>query len=541
MHVRHSRSWFLVALSLAAVPFLSCATGSLPARAEAASAAGKYRIKVLDQVDASDFPTIKLSFQIVNEHGEPARDLPDEEITILEDGKVVHRFRPRGLKSEPMVVMVGMDTSGSMDRPAGRPKIEEAKHAASQFFGRLNEATPCGLVLFHHEPYEIRPPAKDRRPPLALVSGCKPEGGTAYLDATSVAIKELAAANLPGQRVVVVMTDGRDVNSKRSLAEVISEAKAQRARVYTIGLGAPGRNEPVRTVLVLDRSGSMRGDKIEHLRSAATRFVNLLPPELADTTLIAFSDTVPRAEPFTNHKDALREAIKGLVPQGRTRLFDATYDAVELLNAARDLDGQNVRRAVIVFTDGKDTGSHRREQDIIERAAKDGIKVFTLGLGQENEINKKALEDIALNTGGRFYHVRDAGELTKIFEHLSIELHDDGIDERSLRELARQTGGEYFHVQDADNLALQFERVATQLENTYAVRFRSRRAIHDGTSRGIEIRFGELAVGTTGYLTHGLIAPRSHHLLYLGLLAVLLALLAAPALVRRLVRGAGAG
>ena len=63
--------------------------------------------------------------------------------------------------------------------------------------------------------------------------------------------------DIPGRRAVVLMTDGVDLNSKRTQKQVIERAKASHVPIYTIGIGEPGKNEPVTTVLVLDHSGSM--------------------------------------------------------------------------------------------------------------------------------------------------------------------------------------------------------------------------------------------------------------------------------------------
>ena len=45
------------------------------------------------------------------------------------------------------------------------------------------------------------------------------------------------------------MTDGIDLNSKQTIEQVIAEAKRERVRVYTIGIGEPGKLEQVNTVL----------------------------------------------------------------------------------------------------------------------------------------------------------------------------------------------------------------------------------------------------------------------------------------------------
>src|SRR5262249_35451513 len=143
-----------------------------------------------------------------------------------------------------------------------------------------------------------------------------------------------------GRRAVLVMTDGVDLNSRRTLRQVVEMAKGAEIPIYTIGVGEPGKNEQVTTVLVLDHSGSMsdpagnddRRPKIQALHDAASRFVDLMRPG-ARTTLIPFNDVVEPAEPFTDNKSALKREIRTLRAEGGTLLYDATFEAIKTLQA----------------------------------------------------------------------------------------------------------------------------------------------------------------------------------------------------------------
>ena len=68
----------------------------------------------------------------------------------------------------------------------------------------------------------------------------------------------LKASGKHDERALVIMTDGIDLNSIASLEHVVADAKKNQVRVYTIGIGEPGRLDPVNSVLVLDHSGSMQ-------------------------------------------------------------------------------------------------------------------------------------------------------------------------------------------------------------------------------------------------------------------------------------------
>jgi VWFA-related protein len=480
---------------------------------------------------------------------QPATDLvADDKVVVEEDGKPVAEFDLSGPRADALTTVLAMDISGSM---AGSRKIEEARHAGGVFLDKLDPRADCGLILFDHKLRVVEPPARDPAGLAAhrgrlrrLVQGAKPMGGTAYLDATYRGVEMLR--DVPGRRAVVVMTDGVDLNSEVPLLEVIKKAQALEVPVYTVGVGEPGRNEPVTTVLVLDHSGSMaepaddRDDlsKIAALRRAAGRFVDVMRPG-ARTTLLPFSTQVERPEPFSNDKAALKGRINRLDADGGTLLYDATYDALLTLQAERP-DG---KRAVVVLTDGVDEapGSRHRVEEIVEEAKRARVPLYMLGLGRPGEINEAVMKHLADASGGKYFRAGNQQELFNLFEELSSELHDDGIDEKSLRQLAEKTGGRYIPARDVSELSLLFGELADELQTTWTVTFPSRRSSHDGTARGIDVsvwrhRARVSNVGSADYNVRGVVVPDLSPRVYLALLALLGGLLVLPPGLRRLYR-----
>src|SRR5439155_7148891 len=163
--------------------------------------------------------------------------------------------------------------------------------AANRFLDRLHERADCGLILFDHELRVRKPPAgqpqqlaTNRQRLRQFIHDAQPGGGTAYLDATAEALSMLRG--FKGRKAIVLLTDGVDLNSQHTATQVIRLSQASGVPIYTVGVGEPGKNEPVTTVLVLDHSGSMRDPaeagqkltKIEALHQAASRFVDLMRP-----------------------------------------------------------------------------------------------------------------------------------------------------------------------------------------------------------------------------------------------------------------------
>lgn len=488
---------------------------------------------------------------------------PDSaDIVVREDGRKVHDleiFSPRAALN----TVLAMDISGSMGNPSGASgirKIDEAKKAAEIFLDNLSANSEIGLVLFDHLMRLEEAPrreatryAEHRRRIRQLIDSARPMGGTAYLDAAAKAVEMLK--DIAGRRAVVLMTDGVDMNSKRTVGEVIKLATVNQVPIYTLGIGELGKYKNVTTVLVLDHSGSMkekadasdRRTKIEALRTAASHFVELMRRD-AKTALQPFSsdvDDVPGD--FTDDKRLMIQRIKELQPSGGTSLYDATYAGLETLAAAR----REGRKAVVVLTDGRDEspGSRVAAQLVIERAKELKYPLYMLGLGQKEEINETVMKRMAQETGGKYFHAGNEQKLFDIFENLSIDLHDDGINEKELRELAGKTGGKFFWARDAAKLPGFFRDLASELQSTYTVTFASRRSSHDGTARGIDISIERDGlrlsnVGSADYNVHGVVVPEMDYRIYLLLLALLGVFLSAPAGVRQLYRfygGAGSG
>lgn len=539
-----------------------CGLAVLPAAAQDDAAKVDYKIEIdpksvfstLRDRDGKRSRVVRLQFTVKRvSDGAVVTSVGKDEIVIEEDGVKVANLDISPPRSQQLTTILAIDISGSMDR---NNKMEQAKEAALKFLDRLDDRADVGLILFDHEIKVAEAPAG--RPELVLahraklrqiIKEAKPQGGTAYLDATVKAVELLRG--IRGRRAVVVMTDGVDMNSKVKLEQAIEAAQIAELPVYTVGIGKPGRNETVTTVLVLDRSFSMLGKaddadelkKIDALKVAAVRFVELMRAG-ARTIVQSFSEKVdPLEGDFTDDKTRLAGRIRALKPFGGTALYDATYAGIETL-MAKNVGG---RRAVVVLTDGKDEGPGSKQTDdaVIERAKEEKIPLYMLGLGKTDEINEPVMRKMAKETGGEYYHAGNQKKLLEVFENLSIQLHDDGIDEKSLRALAEQTGGKYLHVENTSELSFFYEKLADEFQQTYKVQFDSRRASHDGTARGLDVKIvrGGRVISTAekgvDYVVRGIVVPQMSYGVYLVFLAGLAALLVFPALVKRIYKGFG--
>lgn len=177
--------------------------------------------------------------------------------------------------------------------------------------------------------------------------------------------------------------------------------------------------EPVEVGLVIDRSGSMTGDKIDAARNGSTRLVENLTG-IDQSGLVSYSSSATLDKSLSFDHAATISAIEGLTAGGST----ATGDAIDLSHDdIVDNRRSGVRDVMIVLTDGfTNTGSDPVVQ--AAQAKDDGIEVFAIGLG--SSINESELREIASDpVEDHFYHPLTTGELIEVFEDLADRFRPD--------------------------------------------------------------------------------------------------------------------
>jgi Ca-activated chloride channel homolog len=136
--------------------------------------------------------------------------------------------------------------------------------------------------------------------------------------------------------------------------------------------------------LVIDRSGSMQGDKIEQVRSAALQVVEGLEPGEA-FNIIDYSDSIARfsERPVIKEKNTLRQArayINKLRADGGTNIHDA------LVEAMRQPATVNMLPLTIFLTDGLPTSGETREAAIRKAVIEANVhkrRIFSFGVGYD--------------------------------------------------------------------------------------------------------------------------------------------------------------
>lgn len=172
--------------------------------------------------------------------------------------------------------------------------------------------------------------------------------------------------------------------------------------------GKRRRDEPVAAlVLLIDKSGSMSGQKLELAKEAARATADLLSDD--DYLGVIGFDSEPRRIvrlQSLRNRFAVTRDIGKLTAGGGTAIFpglDAAY---------QDLSVQRAKvKHIILLSDG--ISDDRGLMDLAQMMRLEGITLTTIGLG--GDVNRRLLETLATRGGGRSYFTADPSNLPRIF------------------------------------------------------------------------------------------------------------------------------
>jgi Ca-activated chloride channel family protein len=242
---------------------------------------------------------------------------------------------------------------------------------------------------------------------------------------------------------------------------------------------------PVHVVLLLDISGSTRDTQAE-IRRAALDFVRNLSPN--DRVAVIVFNYQPRLIlNWTNDLNKIQASLESVYPRGNTVLHDALY--VTFDDLLKTVEG---RKAVILLTDGADTGSMVGRDEVMRLAMDSQAVVYTVSTLDEYWAGAIAARNE--------YHAASQIVPKELSDGFIIE------NKRFLERISGQTGGKVLDASAYGSLTDIYKAVADELKNQYYISYVPKNILRDGAWRTIEVRIqrpGVVATTKPGYF-----APR---------------------------------
>jgi Ca-activated chloride channel family protein len=207
------------------------------------------------------------------------------------------------------------------------------------------------------------------------------------------------------------------------------------------------RATPISAIVLLDTSASMTL-VLDRVKEAAEQFlIRLLPADRGKVG--AFNDKIefhPEIG-FSANRDELIRALKDLDFGYPTRLYDAVDQGIDHFERVEG------RKVVVVLTDGEDYGSKTNSGAVLERAVREDVMVYSIGIPSE------------YFDGSRRVRTRP---------------------DRALKKLSEETGAGLFLLKKTDELGPTFTRIAQELRSQYVLGFTPE--VLDGKTHKLEVR-----------------------------------------------------
>ena len=240
-------------------------------------------------------------------------------------------------------------------------------------------------------------------------------------------------------------------------------------------------NSPFTVVLLIDTSGSTQW-RLDDIQDAAINFVDKLKP--TDSVMVmSFDDRIDVECKATTDRNTISKAIRRTSTGGGTRLYDAVEDIFK-----KQLPTITGRKAVVLFTDGVDTTSHRATYDSTLRLAEESdapiysVDYDTSGMGTSTigiPGGRGTILGLPLPRPGGIPGSGGPGP------------GDYRRAVRYLHALSDTTGGRFYSGDSLFGIAQAFTWIAEELGRQYSIGYYPAIAGKEGERRQIKVRTTE--------------------------------------------------
>ncbi|MCM3869826.1 MAG: VWA domain-containing protein [Pyrinomonadaceae bacterium] len=236
--------------------------------------------------------------------------------------------------------------------------------------------------------------------------------------------------NLIYKPTVSVVTDGSvrlNVMAIDSFGAPIAGLKSENFHVdeggtrQTVSLALTG-NSPTFIGVAIDASGSLRSI-FSLVVTVSNQIIERMQPD-DQATLIRFvsADKIETVQDFTSSKRRLSDGIDSLyIEGGLSAVLDAVYLSAQHL-AGHKFPNRNVRRVLLLLTDGDDRASYYNLQQVLTLLRSIDLQIFAVSFSSTDSDGRKLNENppkqsadllrtLALETGGAAFFPKSAAEM----------------------------------------------------------------------------------------------------------------------------------
>jgi Ca-activated chloride channel family protein len=235
-------------------------------------------------------------------------------------------------------------------------------------------------------------------------------------------------------------------NLPRDSFTIADEGEAQTIRTFASG------DTPLAALVLVDASDSMAGERVRAALGGARAFFEAMAP-LDEGRVIAFSDRVLLASPFTSLRDVLLAGLDGVRARGGTAINDHLYLAL------REVDQRQGRRVVILLSDGIDSDSVLPMHDVRQTARSSQAVIYWI-------------------------RIEDAGAQPESAADLYSTWRDGAAHRREFQELvetATESGGRIVPVHSLAEIEPAFAAILHELRAQYVLGYFPSACRHDGS------------------------------------------------------------
>lgn len=210
------------------------------------------------------------------------------------------------------------------------------------------------------------------------------------------------------QRIEAYVQSGGGLMLIGGERQIYKEEKKMDAldRALPAKLAPPKTPEGTSVVLIIDKSSSMEGRKIELARLSAIGVVDHLRP-IDSIGVLIFDNSFQWAVPMRRAEDKslIKRLVSGITPDGGTQIAPALAEAYRKV-----LTGKGTYKHIVLLTDG--ISEEGDSMELAKQAADHQVTISTVGLGQD--VNRTYLEKVAATSGGRSYFLNEPQGLEQI-------------------------------------------------------------------------------------------------------------------------------